>query len=309
MSTNEAEGKGVDPLKVKGADAFLRYLKSPVHEARIRFVNDVTVLPELGVWKLSLPQAADLVAVDMFGSGEIEVEVPGRKDDEALSRDDPAVLAALAPQRKMLLERLMESVSNGSLKAEQMPRDLLTGAVDPENTFLDYDTLVEWLGGFGYEPGDWIAEYVDDELRVHEDLVNALFDIRNIRSQMSRSDADSLSARQEVLADIDFDAEPEYAEKTAKELREIVKGYVAEVVRLRKDLQTRSSAEGERALYPKGRNTLHRLIVALCVAAGVDPTERGAAATIEKLTQRVGLPVGDDTIRKVLADLPDINSD
>lgn len=60
---------------------------------------------------------------------------------------------------------------------------------------------------------------------------------------------------------------------------------------------------------PKSRRTLLRLIAALCVEAKVNPADRGAAATLAAITQRAGLPVGDDTIRKVLAELPEASKD
>lgn len=62
-------------------------------------------------------------------------------------------------------------------------------------------------------------------------------------------------------------------------------------------------------LTSKSRRTLHYLIAALCLEAKINPGERGAAATLAAVTQRAGLPVGDDTIRKVLAELPEVKPD
>lgn len=47
--------------------------------------------------------------------------------------------------------------------------------------------------------------------------------------------------------------------------------------------------------------------VALCVAAKIKHLERDAAKVIEALIQQVGLPVGDDTIRKIQDELPEID--
>jgi hypothetical protein len=288
--------------------ALLDYLTSPAHKARTNFVVHISRLPDLGLWKLSLPEAADLIVVDMYGSGKIDKEIPGR-EDEVLRRDDAVVLDALAAERKMILDRLIESVSDGSLKTAQTRRNILTGTVDPESTILDFDVLHEWLEGFGYNPGDWIDEYAHHEADILDDLAEALFDIRNIRSNPSGVVADKLAARHQVLSDVELDAIPEYAEKAAQKLREIAKGYAEEAAYLRRELEQRPARTEDSVLRTKGRNTLYRLVVALCVAARVNPTERGAAATIAKFTENVGLPVTDDTIRKILVQLPEIGSD
>lgn len=65
----------------------------------------------------------------------------------------------------------------------------------------------------------------------------------------------------------------------------------------------------EESISPKSRRTLLRLIAALCVEAKVDPANRGAAATVAAITHRAGVPVGDDTIKKVLDELPEVKRD
>lgn len=53
------------------------------------------------------------------------------------------------------------------------------------------------------------------------------------------------------------------------------------------------------------RNTLLTIIAALCDYSAIDPTGRGTAGQIEKMSEELGAPVTDDTIRKVLAKIPD----
>lgn len=53
------------------------------------------------------------------------------------------------------------------------------------------------------------------------------------------------------------------------------------------------------------RNTLLTIIAALCNNSAIDPAGRGAAGQIAKLTEKLGATVTDDTIRKVLAKIPD----
>lgn len=53
------------------------------------------------------------------------------------------------------------------------------------------------------------------------------------------------------------------------------------------------------------RNTLLTIIAALCDYSAIDSAGRGAAGQIAKLTEKLGATVTDDTIRKVLAKIPD----
>jgi hypothetical protein len=306
MNPDEPNQDHNDPAMADDAAAFLRYLKSPAYEARNQFVTDVSGLPELGLWQLSLCQAADLIAADMWLAGDIKTEVAEAEPD-TIARDDPRLLEAIAAERGLLLVRLVESILRNSLEPSQIRRDLLTGEIDPESTYVEYGTLCDWMKEFEYEPGDWMSEYSDAEASVFNDLADALFDIRNLHVQIRSGDEIAIQARRRVLAFVGPDDDPVHAAATAQELREIIKGYSAEVAHLRRELGNRPTAS-DGLLRPKSRNTLYRLIVALCAAARINPGERGAAIAIEALTQRAGLHVGDDTIRKILSELPERDS-
>lgn len=58
-------------------------------------------------------------------------------------------------------------------------------------------------------------------------------------------------------------------------------------------------------LNTRQRRTLLTVIAALCKKAGIDHASRGAAATIASLTDELGSPVSDDSIRDLLRDIPD----
>lgn len=53
------------------------------------------------------------------------------------------------------------------------------------------------------------------------------------------------------------------------------------------------------------RNTLLTIIAALCDYSAIKPDDRGAASQIAKLTEEIGAAVSDDTVRRVLAKIPD----
>lgn len=58
-------------------------------------------------------------------------------------------------------------------------------------------------------------------------------------------------------------------------------------------------------LTPKERNTLLVLIGALCKDANINYNQRGIAVSIEKMTEILGAPVTDDTIRNILKQIDD----
>ena len=58
-------------------------------------------------------------------------------------------------------------------------------------------------------------------------------------------------------------------------------------------------------LTPKERNSLLVVIGALCNDANIDYNQRGIAVSIEKMTEILGAPVTDDTIRNILKQIDD----
>jgi hypothetical protein len=62
---------------------------------------------------------------------------------------------------------------------------------------------------------------------------------------------------------------------------------------------------GAKPLGKRERDTLLTIIAAFCKFESYDLKERGLATKIAQLTQDLGAPVSDDTIRAVLAQIPD----
>ena len=62
---------------------------------------------------------------------------------------------------------------------------------------------------------------------------------------------------------------------------------------------------GDKPLGKRERDTLLTIIAAFCKYEGWDVQGRGMATTIAKLTEDLGAPVTDDTIRRVLSQIPD----
>jgi len=58
--------------------------------------------------------------------------------------------------------------------------------------------------------------------------------------------------------------------------------------------------ESEKSLSTKERHTMLVIIAALCKETGIDYSQRGVASAIQNLTENIGSPITDDTIRNVL---------
>lgn len=69
--------------------------------------------------------------------------------------------------------------------------------------------------------------------------------------------------------------------------------------------EARPNTKESRPLSTTERNTLLTVIAALCDYSDVHHQERGAATQIAKMTEEIGAPVTDDTIRKLLTKIPD----
>ena len=72
-----------------------------------------------------------------------------------------------------------------------------------------------------------------------------------------------------------------------------------EVTRFIQSLE--DTPKSDRPLKSKERNSLLVLIAALCREQGIDCNQRGVATSIELMTQKLGTPLTDDTIRKILS--------
>jgi hypothetical protein len=66
-----------------------------------------------------------------------------------------------------------------------------------------------------------------------------------------------------------------------------------------------ASTGAEKPMTTSERNSLLTIIAALCNYSKINHQKRGAAGQIAKLTANIGAPVSDDTLRRVLAKIPD----
>ncbi len=92
------------------------------------------------------------------------------------------------------------------------------------------------------------------------------------------------------------------------EVQAALKAKVGEIFRLKEELalcQSERPAKVDRPLPIRQRRTLLTIIAALCDAAKIDYTERGASQRIKSKTELVGAPIDDETIINVLREIPE----
>lgn len=130
--------------------------------------HDYLLLPDFGERHYSLIDAALLAALDGWGSGH-NTDFPLGDRDFRDAWDDQEVRAGVQPMEKTLLAALLRSAVNGELQPTVFVRDLKTGDLDPERSYLSLEELVEWMDRYCLGRGDFIAS-------IEEDLNDAMMD-------------------------------------------------------------------------------------------------------------------------------------
>mgnify|MGYP000929339529 CR=1 FL=1 len=162
------EGDGADSFG--DADAF--------HE-HSRKGETLAQLNNFGLWMLSIQEAAELIACDMWASGELEVEA---LDDYDGPLRAPEVKAALAELISIFVKRLTNAVDIKRLKAERVARDFDENII-PSETFLAYEPLEQWINERGYSFGDAFRDWLDEEVGIADRLIDELIWLRSVQGK------------------------------------------------------------------------------------------------------------------------------
>ncbi|QZA98496.1 hypothetical protein K3369_02545 [Pseudomonas mandelii] len=251
-------------------------------------------LKDLGIRKLNIQEAAELIACDMWNDGEIELsESDGKIEDGA---SDQEIRAALSGKILTFITLLSNAIELGRITPEKLTRDF-DERIIPESTFIDGNALAEWLSERGRDPGDVFWEWDEAENQI---LRRACEEMAWLRSGETTPFTSYLNGvRNQKL----------YAEKSNDEQLKIAfKSATLEISRLRTRLSEVEIAQRlkiDEPAPPRARRTLLTLIAALCSDSNIDIGARGTAQRIKKMTEEIGAPVDDETIRKILIDIPD----
>jgi len=251
-------------------------------------------LNNFGLGMLSIHGAAELIVCDMWAAGVIEVEALENFEGSFLA---PEIKAALHETISVFVTRLTNAVEMGRLRTERVARDFHENLILAE-TFVEIRALEEWLNERGYYSDEAFLEWRNDEAEINERIIDELIWLRSVKR----------NARGPMLpigltGNHGLDDEP-----SQSDLMAAYRSAVLENQHLRERLanaESRAMVKPEQSASPRHRRTLLTLIGALCDAAGLDVGKRGVAQQIVKMTEQVGAPVDDETIRKVMADIPD----
>lgn len=260
--------------------------------------HNLLSLPDFGVGHLTIKEAAELVALDMWYSGEItDIEEPENWDG---GEHDPKLLALLAQHVATFEARLLNAVDSGKIKATAKRRDF-DERLNPEKTYIKNKKLIDWLIERGYEPGDIMNEWLGVEGEIAAHVCDELIYLRTASKR-----------GQSAFLDIAFQG---MLAKTggadATEVANVIAAYKALIVenqQLKEQLtqaRTEQPAKVDRPLATRQRRTLLTIIAALCEYSAIDTAGKGAAGQIAKLTEDIGANVTDETIAKAISEIPD----
>lgn len=277
------------PIPDDFSDRLLEHLE-PLH---------ILSVENFGVWNPNIKQAAELVVVDMWFSGEIEgVNEP---EDFDGNTSDPRLKAALAETITTFEERLSSAIDSGRMNTSAIQRDLDDRLI-PEKTHIHYRELLEWMNERNLGPGEHMLEWADDEETLSHLICNEVAFLRDARASGNEEFVRINQLRyRSVLGLLDENVQPD-------EVQAALKAKDIEIFRLKKELalcQSGRPAKVDRPLHKRQRRTLLTMIAALCDHAGIDYTARGAAQRIKDATELVGTPIDDGTILTLLNEIPD----
>lgn len=175
-------------------------------------------------------------------------------------------------------EKIYDAILNGGLPHGRDGRTVSPGDhVAKERLTIRHTDLREWMAK--HYP-DQKPAFLFDEV---ERNTHASFNADSFRVLQADRDA----ARSELAG--------------AKSLATEVRGERDALLGERNSLR----AMIDKAMTTTERNTLLTIIAALCDYSDIKYQERGAAGQIAKMTEEVGAPITDDTIRKMLSKISD----
>jgi hypothetical protein len=288
----EPEGERIAPTSDEN-ERLIGAIKNAPHH------GNLARLPDFGIGHPSIKEAAELVAIDMWYSGGIG-DISELEDFDGSDRD-PRLKAALVGAITAFEARLLTAIDGGRLKAPIILRDLDDRLI-PQETYVSYDDLVEWMHERGLSPGDHMASWLSTESTISELICEEVASLR----------AASMTGEQELTKIVQQKAAAKYGmldeSEELEEVREVLKAKVQEIHRLEEKLAEHRSAQPakvDRPLHTRQRRTLLTVIAALCSQTGIEHDGRGAAQRIKRATELIGAPIDDGTIDSILKEIPD----
>jgi hypothetical protein len=262
-------------------------------------INKLT-FKDWGLFHVSVEEAAELVAVDMWV--ESEIEAAPELDNEDVEPSDPRLKVALSKIIDLFIGRLIVSIENSRLEAAAIRRDFQEKIL-PSHTYIQIGDLEDWLEARGYLVGvafeEWreiremIGGEMQQDLRIMETIgkggIKAIKKFTYQKSLLKHngeiSGADVTAAHKDLL---------EFAAENVQ-----LKIKLAEVEKNKINLSSEP-------IHTRERNTLLSIIGVLCKEAKIDISRPSkAAGCIESTAAIMGVSLGNSTIEAHLKKVPD----
>ncbi len=257
---------------------------------------------EQKLFHLTIHEAAELVVLEMWASGEIsEIEEPDDWDGEVRN---PKLLILLKDEIHKFEQKILGAVDSGRLKAKNIIRDFEENLIKDAARVSVYD-LEDWLSERNFDTGDIFHEWKQTESEIAY-RVSEEFDYLRASSRERKRVEDFPNISDGPVRENELDG------LSIGNLKSAYKALVISHDRLARLVYSEGTeskeqvvSRVEKPLTTRNRRTLLTLIAALSDYSGIDYKSRGAAMQISRLTDDIGASVTDDTIRSLLADIPD----
>jgi hypothetical protein len=270
----------------------------PTLDQQVRDLNssDLESIPYFGIWHLTVTKATELVALDKLLAMPLQnVAKPTNLDESTF---DLPFMAVLKEEAKKLESQLVTAIDQGNLKAAQVLRDP-DERIIPDRSYIDFNDLTEWLRERGYMRGDalhaWLSAATNIFSLVCEEVSVLKAASRRTLEEIQRT---AFDAKFKTSMPLDRTT---LANATAP-LAQVIGENEGLLDRI-KQLSSMAAEKQDRPLNSIERNTLLTIIAAFCKWEGIDPKVRGSTTKIVQMTEDLGAPVSDDTIRRVLEKL------
>jgi hypothetical protein len=252
--------------------------------------ENLVSVPDFGVWSLNLRQAAELIVLDMWFSGEIE-DISEPEDWDG-TEYDAKLVEALAKYIQTFETRLVNAVTLGRLETIKIQRNL-DEQISTEQTYINYSELSEWLFERGYESGDIISEWTYKEAGIGT-LISK--EVNYLRATIKENKGRIPRA---------------FINDSSDDLHEMCKKMAFDNQSLKKEIQQLKKSQSHQTklnnpVSIKARKSFLLIIEALCKKNNIDSQSRGAAGIIQRLVNTsIGKSIDEDTVKKILNQIPD----
>lgn len=150
-----------------------RHITDVIHQHHT-LGESLVELENFGAWMMSLQEAADLIACDLWAAGDVHVPALNEYSGQLLSHE---VISQLTHIMEIFLPKLIDAVEIGRLKAAKILRNF-DEIIVPDLTFIDYTVLCDWLAGRGYNPGEAFDEWYERAMNISDRLVEEMIWLR-----------------------------------------------------------------------------------------------------------------------------------